>query len=130
MKKVLFVIFLLGTAIWSSAQTVKEYFVTDNPIAFDNTHFYLGWSSNPSKGYFLHEYFPKGETPEQFNKMFTVSIVETGITAKDAAMAKANELTKRKENDNICNSTFGSSFNENKNNKNPFCGIDAHSEHL
>lgn len=103
MKKVLFVIFLLGTAIWSYAQTVKEYFVTDNPIAFDNTHFYLGWSSNPSKGYFLHEYFPKGETPEQFNKMFTVSIVETGISAKDAAMAKANELTKRKENDNICN---------------------------
>ena len=103
MKKVLFVIFLLGTAIWSYAQTVKEFFVTDNPIAFDNTHFYLGWSSNPSKGYFLHEYFPKGETPEQFNKMFTVSIVETGISAKDAAMAKANELTKRKENDNICN---------------------------
>ena len=35
--------------------------------------------------------------------MFTVNIVETGITAKDAAMAKVNELTKRKENDNICN---------------------------
>ena len=103
MKKVLLALVLLWTGNWSYAQMVKEYFVTDNPITFDDTQFYLGWSSNPTKGYFLHEYFPVGETPEHFNKMFTVSIVETSITAKDAAVAKVNELTKRKEKDDICN---------------------------
>lgn len=103
MKKVLLALGLLWTVNWSYAQTVKEYFVTDNPITFDNTQFYLGWSANPKKGYFLHEYLPEGETPEHFNKMFTVNIVETRTTAKDAAVAKVNELTKRKETDDICN---------------------------
>jgi len=103
MKKVILVLVFLWMGKWSYAQTVKEFFVADNPIIFDNTQFYLGWSANPKKGYFLHEYFPKGETPEHFNKMFTVNIVETRITAKDAAVAKVNELTKRKETDDICN---------------------------
>ncbi len=103
MKKVILVLVFLWMGKWSYAQTVKEFFVADNPIIFDNTQFYLGWSANPKKGYFLHEYFPKGETPEHFNKMFTVNIVETRITAKNAAVAKVNELTKRKETDDICN---------------------------
>lgn len=103
MKKVILVLVFLWMGKWSYAQTVKEFFVADNPIIFDNTQFYLGWSANPKKGYFLHEYFPKGETPEHFNKMFTVNVVETRITAKDAAVAKVNELTKRKETDDICN---------------------------
>lgn len=103
MKKILFALVLLWMGNWSYAQTFKEYFVTDNPIIFDDTQFYFGWSANPTKGYFLHEYFPKGETPEHFNKMFTVNIVETNIMAKGAAVAKVNELTKRKETDDICN---------------------------
>jgi len=103
MNKVLLALVLLCMGTCSYAQTVKEYFVTDNPITFNDTQFYLGWSSNPTKGFFLHEYFPVGETPEHFNKMFTVNIAETIITAKDAAGAKVNELTKRKEKDNICN---------------------------
>ncbi len=103
MKKVILALVFLWMGKWSYAQTVKEFFVADNPIIFDNTQFYLGWSANPKKGYFLHEYFPKGETPEYFNKMFTVNIVETRITAKNAAVAKVNELTKRKETDDICN---------------------------
>jgi len=103
MKKVLLALVFLYMTTYSYAQTVREYFVTENPITFDDTQFYLGWSSNPIKGFFLHEYFPAGETPEHFNKMFTVNIAETSMTAKDAAAGKADELTKRKETDKICN---------------------------
>ena len=103
MKKffVSFIAILCTTLL--NGQTVTEYFDAGNPINFDGTDFYLGWSSNPTSGYYLQEYYPKGEVPEHYNKMFTVSLLEGNLTPEMAAQAKINELEKRKETDKVCN---------------------------
>lgn len=85
------------------AQDVKTYFVTDNPITYDNSQFYLGWSANPNKGYYVHEYFVEGERPENYNRMFTINLLESTITPKVAAELKVAELDERKKSDEVCN---------------------------
>ncbi len=103
MKKVLISFIVIFCSTILNAQTMTSYFNAGNPIEVDGKEFYLGWSSNPQEGYYLQEYFPKGEAPEHYNDMFTVSLFEGNVTPEIAAQAKANELATRKESDKICN---------------------------
>lgn len=103
MKKVFVSLIAIFCATVLNGQTVTEYFDAGNPIKIDRTNFYLGWSSNPMSEYYLQEYYPKGEVPEHYNKMFTVSLLEGSQTPAMAAKAKVNELEKRQETDKVCN---------------------------
>lgn len=103
MKKYILVLMLTFCQSLLYAQDVKTYFVTDNPITYDNSQFYLGWSANPNKGYYVHEYFVEGERPEDYNRMFTINLLESSITPKVAVELKEAELDERKKSDKICN---------------------------
>lgn len=96
---------MLSSLFFSSAKAQKAemYLVTDNPITFDNSKYYLGWSSHPTKGYYLQEYFVEGESAENFSRMLTINLIETTATPEEAASLKLEELDKRKKTDKICN---------------------------
>ena len=82
---------------------VTDYLKIGNTIKFNKENYTLGWSSHPNDGYYIQEYFPKGEKPETFKKMFTINVlVSEGITPQLAAQAKCTELDNRKKTDNCC----------------------------
>ncbi|MBR6197158.1 MAG: hypothetical protein IKQ72_06095 [Bacteroidaceae bacterium] len=82
---------------------VTDYLKIGNTIKFNKENYTLGWSSHPNDGYYIQEYFPKGEKPETFKKMFTINVlVAEGITPQLAAQAKCTELDNRKKTDNCC----------------------------
>ncbi|MCR5315033.1 MAG: hypothetical protein K6E52_03980 [Bacteroidaceae bacterium] len=82
---------------------VKDYLKAGETIKFDNENYTLGWSSHPNDSYYIQEYFPKGEKPETFKKMFTINVfVADGVTPELAAQAKCIELDNRKKKDNCC----------------------------
>ena len=82
---------------------VTDYLKIGNTIKFNKENYTLGWSSHPNDGYYIQEYFPKGEKPETFKKMFTINVlVAEGITPEIAAQAKCTELDNRKKTDNCC----------------------------
>ena len=102
-KKGLLILFFSFIMLSSNAQRAEMYFVTDNPISFDNSKFYLGWSSHPAPHYYLQEYFVEGESPDSFTRMFSINLIEANITAEEAAQIKVAELDKRKASDKFCN---------------------------
>ncbi len=82
---------------------VTDYLKIGNTVKFNKENYTLGWSSHPNDGYYIQEYFPKGEKPETFKKMFTINVlVAEGITPQLAAQAKCTELDNRKKTDNCC----------------------------
>ena len=82
---------------------VTDYLKIGNTIKFNKENYTLGWSSHPNDSYYIQEYFPKGEKPETFKKMFTINVlVAEGITPQLAAQAKCTELDNRKKTDNCC----------------------------
>ena len=82
---------------------VTDYLKIGNTIKFNKENYTLGWSSHPNDGYYIQEYFPKGEKPDTFKKMFTINVlVAEGITPQLAAQAKCTELDNRKKTDNCC----------------------------
>ncbi len=82
---------------------VTDYLKIGNTIKFNKENYTLGWSSHPNDGYYIQEYFPKGEKPETFKKMFTINVlVAEGSTPQLAAQAKCTELDNRKKTDNCC----------------------------
>lgn len=83
---------------------VKDFLKTGNTLQFNNENFYLGWSSNPASAYYTQEYFPKGEKPESYHQMFTVTVLfNEEVTPKAAVDAKVAELDLRKMTDACCN---------------------------
>ncbi len=86
------------------AQNDKDFLNIGNKITFNGEDFYFGYSSNPIKNYYFEEFFPKGDIPERFNKMFTVSIfLNENANPKDAAITKMSEIERRKQTDPVCN---------------------------
>lgn len=87
-----------------NVNTVKDYLNVGDSITFKDETYYLGWSANPSEGYYIQEYFPKGEVADHYNQMFTVSVhYMEGLTPEIATAAKVNELEQRKKTDACCN---------------------------
>lgn len=103
MKRTILAVLCCLFGMLVGAQETKMYLVTDNPIAYDNSQFYLGWSSHPIPGYYIQEYFVKGESPEGFNRMFTICLYDTDITPEEGVKQKIDELEKRKKSDRLCN---------------------------
>lgn len=81
-----------------------DYLNVGDSISYGDETYYLGWSANPSEGYYLQEYFPKGEVAEHYNQMVTISVhYMEGLTPEIASDAKVNELEQRKKTDACCN---------------------------
>lgn len=115
MKKILllFLLMAIGTASGyavvaktTSSETITRYFDVGNPIKFGGDKYYFAWSSRPYDFYMLQEYLPKGQSFEDYTKMFTVSVMFTGdspMTSADAMKYKVAELEEIKKSDPVCN---------------------------
>ena len=66
---------------------------------FQCTDYHLGWGAHNSQQC-IQEYFPKGQVPESYTDMFTISVftnIDSKVTPEIAAAAKEAELAARKE---------------------------------
>ena len=108
-KKCILCLILCFGFLSANAQKAEMYFETENPIEFDNSKFYLGWSSHPIDGFYLQEYFVEGESGENFTRMFSIHLIENKNTTDNiidvALRMKAAELDERKKTDKYCNFT-------------------------
>lgn len=103
MKIYLTLLVTLFSCVSTFAQSVTEYFSVGNPINYCGTDFFLAWSSHPQENYYFQEYLPKGETLENYNQMFTASVVFWDRTPLEAVTAKVFELEQRKKTDPVTN---------------------------
>lgn len=87
-----------------SAQDPVAYFDVGDPIRFGGEKFRLGWSSClPEEDFYIQEYFPKGERPESYRQMYTVSFRFCDRTPAEAVAAKIAELDARHDSgDKLC----------------------------
>jgi len=80
------------------AQNVED--VLDvKTLNFQGVDYQLGWSAHNSSQC-IQEYFPKGQVPESYTDMFTISVftnIVEGVTPAMAVAAKEAELEARKE---------------------------------
>ena len=98
MKKLILSLLLVLASTTLMAQKVQDYLGVSD-LKFNGIEYHLGFSQNSSTVY-LQEYFPKGQTPEKYIDMFTISIftnIVSGVTPKMAVAAKEAELEARKE---------------------------------
>ena len=100
MKKLFSILSLLSIMTWGTlkAQNVED--VLDvKTLNFQGVEYQLGWSAHNSVQC-IQEYFPKGQVPESYTDMFTISVftnIASGVTPKMAVAAKEAELEARKE---------------------------------
>ncbi|MCD9030591.1 hypothetical protein LDO32_02435 [Luteimonas sp. Y-2-2-4F] len=82
------------------AEPPRDYLALPGPYSVGTEAFHLAWSSHPQPGYYKHEYLPRGQSLERFERML---IVETLASAapRDVALAKARELDARQATDPV-----------------------------
>ena len=94
--KPLLTIAIVSLASFAMAQEVEDVLGV-NKLKFNGTKYELGWSAHNSMT-FMQEYFPKGQVPESYTDMFTISItLAPKVIAKTACEAKVAELAQRKK---------------------------------
>ena len=95
MKKNIMLLLLLFVTSLVMAQNVEDVLGVSK-LKFNGTKYLLGYSVHNSTHY-LQEYFPKGETPDRYTDMFTISVhISPELTPQKAIEAKAIELELRK----------------------------------
>lgn len=72
-------------------------------MEFNGIKFNLAWSDRPRDNYFIQEYLPEGQTPENFEEMLTIHLFETDMSVSEAVQQKGKELTSRKNLIRLCN---------------------------
>ncbi len=103
MKKIFSILSFISIMTFGTlkAQNVED--VLDvKTLNFQGVDYQLGWSAHNSgeSSLYIQEYFPKGQVPESYTDMFTISIITnivSEINPKKAVAAKEAELAKRKE---------------------------------
>ncbi len=100
MKKLFSILSLLSIMTWGTlkAQNVEDVLDVKS-LNFQGVDYQLGWSAHNS-GQCIQEYFPKGQVPESYTDMFTISVftnIAPGVTPEMAVIAKEAELEARKE---------------------------------
>lgn len=103
MKKLLLFTICALLARELCAQEPAVYFNVGNSIRFGGEKFRLGWSAHPDDTFYIQEYFPRGERPESYRQMYTVSLHFCDRTPAEAVAAKIAELDARHESgDKLC----------------------------
>ena len=100
MKKLFSVLSLLSIMTFGTlkAQNVEDVLDVKS-FNFQGTDYHLGWGAHNSQQC-IQEYFPKGQVPESYTDMFTISVftnIDSKVTPEIAAAAKEAELAARKE---------------------------------
>lgn len=100
MKKIISVLSLLSIMTFGTlkAQNVEDVLDVKS-FNFQGTDYHLGWGAHNSQQC-IQEYFPKGQVPESYTDMFTISVftnIDSKVTPEIAAAAKEAELAARKE---------------------------------
>ena len=100
MKKIFSILSFISIMTFGTlkAQNVED--VLDvKTLNFQGVDYQLGWSAHNSSQC-IQEYFPKGQVPESYTDMFTISVftnIVDGVTPTMAVAAKEAELEARKE---------------------------------
>ena len=100
MKKIFSILSFISIMTFGTlkAQNVED--VLDvKTLNFQGVDYQLGWSAHNSQQC-IQEYFPKGQVPESYTDMFTISVftnIDSKVTPEIAAAAKEAELAARKE---------------------------------
>ena len=103
MKILLLTISSLLLSFLSVSDDVTDRIGVKGPLEFNGIKFNLAWSDRPRDNYFIQEYLPEGQTPENFEEMLTIHLFETGMSVSEAVQQKGKELTSRKNSDPLCN---------------------------
>ena len=100
MKKLFSILSLISIMTFGTlkAQNVEDVLDVKS-FNFQGTDYHLGWGAHNSQQC-IQEYFPKGQVPESYTDMFTISVftnIDSRVTPEIAAAAKEAELAARKE---------------------------------
>lgn len=85
-----------------SAQAIDRIGVP-GPISFAGTRYSLAWSANPKPNYYKQEYLPAGQTPERYERMLLVELLDGGSNVATAAGAQIRAINARKGSDPLAN---------------------------
>lgn len=100
MKKIFSILSFISIMTFGTlkAQNVEDVLDVKS-FNFQGTDYHLGWGAHNSQQC-IQEYFPKGQVPESYTDMFTISVftnIVDGVTPTMAVAAKEAELEARKE---------------------------------
>ena len=100
MKKIFSILSFISIMTFGTlkAQNVEDVLDVKS-FNFQGTEYHLGWGAHNSQKC-IQEYFPKGQVPESYTDMFTISVftnIDSKVTPEIAAAAKEAELEARKE---------------------------------
>ena len=100
MKKIFSILSFISIMTFGTlkAQNVEDVLDVKS-FNFQGTEYHLGWGAHNSQQC-IQEYFPKGQVPESYTDMFTISVftnIDSKVTPEIAAAAKEAELAARKE---------------------------------
>ena len=100
MKKIFSILSFISIMTFGTlkAQNVEDVLDVKS-FNFQGTDYHLGWGAHNSQQC-IQEYFPKGQVPESYTDMFTISVftnIDSRVTPEIAAAAKEAELAARKE---------------------------------
>lgn len=87
----------------SVSDDVTDRIGVKGPLFFNGINYNLAWSDKPKDYYYIQEYLPDGEKPENFNQMMTIHLFVTETGVYDAVQQKVKELNRRKNTDPLCN---------------------------
>ncbi|MCQ2336625.1 MAG: hypothetical protein MJ010_05555 [Paludibacteraceae bacterium] len=95
------VVILFQTILF--AKTPTDHLNIGKAIVYNETIYNLGWSSHPNYDLYIQEYFPKGEKPESYNNMYSITVdLRSDVTVDEFVAAKVRELDERKKTDKVC----------------------------
>lgn len=100
MKKIFSILSFISIMTFGTlkAQNVEDVLDVKS-FNFQGTDYHLGWGAHNSQQC-IQEYFPKGQVPESYTDMFTISVftnIDSKVNPEIAAAAKEAELAARKE---------------------------------
>lgn len=102
MNKILRTLLFFALFACAEAYAVENYLNTKETLDFDNTEFTLGWSSHPREIQYLQEYFPKGQSPENFKDMLSVWLFVGDFSAEAYIQNMTATYAERKKTDIVC----------------------------
>ena len=103
MRKILPILIFLVLCVSANVHAVENYLHTNETLKFEDTEFVLGWSSHPTPIQYLQEYYPAGQSPENFKDMLSVWVFVGDLTAQQYIEHLTARYEERKKRDMVCN---------------------------
>jgi hypothetical protein len=78
-----------------------DYLSVPGPISINQLNYDLAWSSHPKDNFYIQEYVPAGETPENYSNMVLLQVFIGSKSAKDVVGALVKIIEERGTTDPI-----------------------------